>query len=98
GTEASTSAESAAVSETETSAEEPAGPVAVDGPADTGSLIVGYFTDWGIYDRGYLVRDIETSGSADHLTHILYAFGNVDGGKCKVGDTWADHDKTFTAE
>lgn len=79
------------------SAEVPAEPVAVDGPADAGSLVVGYFTDWGIYDRGYLVRDIETSGSADHLTHILYAFGNVDGGRCKVGDAWADHDKAFTA-
>lgn len=75
-----------------------AAPVAVPAPANAGSLIVGYFTDWGIYDRGYFVSDIEKSGSADKLTHILYAFGNVEGGKCKVGDSWADHDKAFSAD
>ncbi|NUP23349.1 MAG: glycoside hydrolase family 18 protein [Streptomyces sp.] len=62
-----------------------------------GSKVVGYFTDWGIYDRQYYVRNIETSGSAKKLTHINYAFGNVGGGKCTLGDSWADTDKPFTA-
>ncbi|MFE9624332.1 glycoside hydrolase family 18 protein [Streptomyces sp. NPDC006527] len=71
------------------------------GPAKapaTGSKVVGYFTDWGIYDRRYFVKNIETSGSADRLTHINYAFGNVTDGKCVLGDPWADTDKPFTAE
>ncbi|MDR6977399.1 chitinase [Streptomyces sp. 3330] len=63
-----------------------------------GSKVVGYFTDWGIYDRRYYVRNIETSGSADRLTHINYAFGNVTDGKCALGDSWADTDRPFTAE
>ncbi|MDN3022467.1 glycoside hydrolase family 18 protein [Streptomyces sp. S.PB5] len=63
-----------------------------------GSKVVGYFTDWGIYGRQYFVKNIETSGSADRLTHINYAFGNVTDGKCALGDAWADTDKPFTAE
>ncbi|WP_030038627.1 glycosyl hydrolase family 18 protein, partial [Streptomyces resistomycificus] len=63
-----------------------------------GSKVVGYFTDWGIYGRQYFVKNIETSGSADRLTHINYAFGNVTDGKCALGDAWADTDKPFTAQ
>ncbi|GAA2098333.1 glycoside hydrolase family 18 protein [Streptomyces albiaxialis] len=59
---------------------------------------VGYFTNWGVYQRNYHVKNIETSGSADKLTHINYAFGNVQGGKCTVGDSFADYEKTYTAE
>ncbi|MCX5167778.1 glycoside hydrolase family 18 protein [Streptomyces antibioticus] len=61
------------------------------------SKVVGYFTDWGIYDRQYFVKNIETSGSAARLTHINYAFGNVTDGKCALGDPWADTDKPFSA-
>ncbi|MET9795262.1 glycoside hydrolase family 18 chitinase [Nocardiopsis alba] len=67
-------------------------------------LRVAYFTQWGIYDRGYLVNDLETSGSAEKLTHINYAFGNVNaGGECFManqagqGDAWADYGRSFTA-
>ncbi|WP_055716230.1 glycoside hydrolase family 18 protein, partial [Streptomyces torulosus] len=66
--------------------------------AAPGSKVVGYFIDWGIYGRQYYVKNIETSGSADRLTHINYAFGNVVDGKCALGDPWADADKPFTAE
>ncbi|MFE0759830.1 glycoside hydrolase family 18 protein [Streptomyces smyrnaeus] len=58
---------------------------------------VGYFTNWGVYQRNYHVKNIETSGSADKLTHINYAFGNVQGGKCAVGDSYADYEKAYTA-
>lgn len=65
---------------------------------------VGYFTQWGIYARGYLVRNVETSGAASKLTHINYAFGNVGSdGRCfeanqtGVGDAWADYQRRFTA-
>ncbi|MFE3172107.1 glycoside hydrolase family 18 protein [Amycolatopsis sp. NPDC059090] len=59
--------------------------------------VVGYFTDWGIYDRNYHVKNIETSGSANKLTHINFAFGNVTGGGCAIGDAWADYQKTYDA-
>ncbi|BBC38065.1 Chitinase [Streptomyces graminofaciens] len=67
-------------------------------PGAPGSKVVGYFIDWGIYGRQYYVKNIETSGSADRLTHINYAFGNVVDGKCALGDSWADTDKPFSAE
>ncbi|MFH8349764.1 glycoside hydrolase family 18 protein [Streptomyces sp. NPDC018045] len=70
-------------------------------PATTqaaGGKVVGYFTNWGVYDRNYHVKNIQTSGSADKLTHINYAFGNVQGGKCAIGDAYADYDKAYTAD
>ncbi|MFB1044272.1 glycoside hydrolase family 18 protein [Streptomyces chrestomyceticus] len=70
-------------------------------PAGTqaaGNKVVGYFTNWGVYDRNYHVKNIQTSGSADKLTHINYAFGNVQGGKCTIGDAYADYDKAYTAD
>ncbi|MEV1024567.1 glycoside hydrolase family 18 protein [Streptomyces sp. NPDC050264] len=63
-----------------------------------GSKVVGYFTEWGVYDRNYHVKNVETSGSADKLTHINYAFGNVQGGKCTMGDSYAATDKAYTAD
>ena len=62
-----------------------------------GSKVVGYFTEWGTYDRKYYVKNVETSGSAARLTHINYAFGNVTGGKCAIGDSYAATDRTYTA-
>ncbi|MEU4896804.1 glycoside hydrolase family 18 protein [Streptomyces sp. NPDC044780] len=62
-----------------------------------GDKVVGYFTEWGIYQRNYHVKNIETSGSAAKLTHINYAFGNVTGGKCAIGDSYADYDKAYDA-
>ncbi|TXC96396.1 glycoside hydrolase family 18 protein [Streptomyces sp. ISID311] len=67
-------------------------------PAAAGDKVVGYFTNWGVYDRNYHVKNIETSGSATKLTHINYAFGNVQGGKCAIGDSYADYDKAYTAD
>ncbi|MFE1840767.1 glycoside hydrolase family 18 protein [Streptomyces sviceus] len=66
-------------------------------PRAAGSKVVGYFTEWGTYDRKYYVKNIETSGSAAKLTHINYAFGNVTGGKCAMGDAYAATDRTYTA-
>ncbi|MHB9755041.1 glycoside hydrolase family 18 protein [Streptomyces sp. BYX5S] len=67
-------------------------------PKAAGSKVVGYFTEWGVYDRNYHVKNIETSGSADRLTHINYSFGNVQGGKCAMGDSYAATDKAYTAD
>ncbi|MFF5437459.1 glycosyl hydrolase family 18 protein [Streptomyces achromogenes] len=68
-------------------------------PPPTGDKVkMGYFTEWGIYGRNYNVKNLVTSGSAAKITHINYAFGNVTGGKCAIGDSYADYDKAFTAD
>ncbi|AJZ83540.1 glycoside hydrolase family 18 protein [Streptomyces antimycoticus] len=76
-----------------------AAPKAAEAPATkaAGDKVVGYFTEWGIYQRNYHVKNVETSGSAAKLTHINYAFGNVTGGKCAIGDSYADYDKAYDA-
>ncbi|MER5835978.1 glycoside hydrolase family 18 protein [Streptomyces sp. NPDC002130] len=67
------------------------------GARAAGSKVIGYFTEWGTYDRKYHVKNIETSGSGGRLTHINYAFGNVTGGKCAMGDGYAATDRAYTA-
>lgn len=65
--------------------------------------IVGYFPQWSIYDRRYFPRDIHSSGQAAKLTHLTYAFGELDeSGVCVMtddatGDAWADYQRRFTA-
>jgi chitinase len=59
--------------------------------------VVGYFAEWGIYARNYHVKNVYTSGSAAKMTHLVYAFGNVQNGQCTLGDTYADYDRFYTA-
>ncbi|WUD86145.1 glycoside hydrolase family 18 chitinase [Streptomyces sp. NBC_00503] len=67
-------------------------------PGTPGSTVkLGYFTDWGVYQRNYHVKNLVTSGTASKITHINYAFGNVQGGKCTIGDAYADYQKTYDA-
>jgi chitinase len=74
------------------------------GPRRTPSLapparkVVGYFTDWGIYGRDFQVKDVDSGGAADKLTHLVYAFGKVDGGRCAPADAWADYQKPIPAD
>jgi chitinase len=79
----------------------PAAGARTSGSAD--KQVVGYFIEWGIYGRNYLVKDIAISGSASRLTVINYAFGNVApdaSGQvvCMLGDEWADYQVPWTAE
>ena len=62
-----------------------------------GSKILGYFAEWGVYGRNYHVKNIVTSGSAAKLTHINYAFGNVQNGQCVIGDSYAAYDRFYDA-
>ena len=59
--------------------------------------IVGYFIEWGIYGRQYLVKDIVTSGSADKLTVINYAFANAAPFHGLPGDVAAVSSATISA-
>ena len=71
---------------------------------DTPMRKVGYFTQWGIYGRQFPVKNVDTSGAAAQLTHINYAFGNVNAeGRCfeanipGEGDAWADYQRPVPA-
>ncbi|WP_079025527.1 glycoside hydrolase family 18 chitinase [Streptomyces yangpuensis] len=68
-------------------------------PPDPGDKVkLGYFTNWGVYGRNYHVKNLVTSGTAAKITHINYAFGNVQNGQCTIGDAYADYDKAYTAD
>ena len=63
---------------------------------------VAYFIQWGIYGRSFFVKNVDTSGAAQRLTHINYAFGdvapNADGDVvCRSADPWADYDRPVSA-
>ncbi|WP_435846508.1 glycosyl hydrolase family 18 protein, partial [Streptomyces fradiae] len=68
------------------------------GPGPSSTVKMGYFTNWGVYGRNYHVKNLVTSGTVNKITHINYAFGNVQGGKCTIGDAYADYDKAYTAD
>ncbi|MDF5754105.1 glycoside hydrolase family 18 protein [Spongiactinospora sp. TRM90649] len=60
---------------------------------------VGYFVQWGVYERNYHVKDLEASGAPRKLTHINYAFSDVTAqGVCKSSDPWADWQRPVPAE
>jgi chitinase len=57
-------------------------------PPATGETgrVVGYYPGWGIYDRAFEIADLP----GEKLTHVNYAFANLVGGQCTLGDPWAD--------
>ncbi len=64
--------------------------------------LVGYLPEWKIYS-GFYPKNLVSSGSAEKLTHVLYAFGNVPapgaagGGTCQLGDPYADFETLVSA-
>ncbi|WP_078900410.1 glycosyl hydrolase family 18 protein [Streptomyces sp. SBT349] len=72
-------------------------PARAPAAAQAGDVNLGYFAEWGVYDRGYHVKNIVTSGTAEDLTHINYSFGNVQNGECTLGDSYAAYERTYTA-
>ncbi|MDE3724812.1 glycosyl hydrolase family 18 protein [Nocardiopsis sp. N85] len=71
---------------------------------DHDHLSVAYYTQWSARERDYHVADLVGSGSAERLTHIQYAFGNVSAdGECFMtddegeGDALADYGHTVPA-
>jgi chitinase len=65
---------------------------------------VGYFVQWGIYGRAFFPKNVETTGMAQRLTTIDYAFENVGAdGRCfeqngaGVGDAFADYQRSYDA-
>ena len=58
-----------------------------------GKRVIGYFTNWGIYGRGFDAQEIPM----EHVTHINYAFWDVtSSGTIKTVDGYADTGKCTT--
>ncbi len=66
-------------------------------PAQT-RQVVGYFPQWGVYKRRYVVKDLITSGAIKTLTQIDYAQANIKDNSCIVADPQADTNIPFTAD
>lgn len=95
---ATTDPETTATTDPDTTTSEPE---TTDTGDDTGppplaqARIIGYFPAWAVYDRDFHVADIP----ADKLTHINYAFANLDAnGHCVLGDAYADTDKFYEGD
>jgi chitinase len=46
--------------------------------------VIGYFNEGGAKSGAYGIKEIETSGAAQLLTHIDYAFGKVANNRCEI--------------
>ncbi|AUH40440.1 chitinase [Streptomyces sp. CMB-StM0423] len=62
-----------------------------------GKIKMGYFTEWGVYQRNYHAKNLDTSGTAQKINTINYAFGNVQNGRCTMGDSYAAIEKAYGA-
>jgi chitinase len=66
--------------------------------------VVGYFIQWGVYRPDpFFAKNLIDNGSAEKLTVINYAFGNVKPDAsgnvvCQSFDTWADYGRPTEAE
>jgi len=72
-------------------------------PSTGDHTVVAYFTQWGIYQRNYHVKNMVTSGAAGKINVINYAFGNIVNGRCimttqaGVMDGYADYQRSYNA-
>jgi chitinase len=73
----------------------PTTPPPSSGPSQT---LIGYFPSWSVYGRDYHVKNIESTGAAGKLTHLVYGFGKIVDGRCAIGDSWADYSKPYSAD
>ncbi len=63
-----------------------------------GKILGGYFEEWSIYYAGYNIANLQQNGTADKLTHLMYAFANVTttpAPACAIADAWADYQTPY---
>ncbi len=61
-------------------------------------IVGGYFEEWSIYYADYNIANLQQNGVAATLTHLLYAFANVQSSPtaaCTFADTWADYQDPY---
>ena len=66
-------------------------PTPVPNPVNHEKNVGGYFAEWGIYGRNYQVTDLPV----EYITHVNYAFLNIENGIPILGDPWAAVEKRF---
>lgn len=60
--------------------------------------LIGYFPNWGVYQRGYTVKQVELSGAAERLDVLVYAFATIGPDlRAALGDAHADHQQAYDA-
>ncbi len=59
--------------------------------------VIGYFTEGGARSGKYTVKDLATSGAAEMLTEINYAFGRVADNQCQIPDTETALNHSYSA-
>jgi len=61
------------------------------------SFVGGWYEEWGTYYANSNVADLQNSGAANALTHLIYAFAkpaaNGSNVSCALADTYADYQK-----
>ncbi|MFD6950618.1 MULTISPECIES: glycoside hydrolase family 18 protein [unclassified Nocardiopsis] len=46
---------------------------------------IGYFADWNVANRDFTVKELDDSGAPEHLTRLMWAFGDVGPqGLCRI--------------
>ncbi len=64
-------------------------------------ILAGYFEEWSIYGANYNIANLQQNGAANHVSHLIYAFGNVaptsgpPNATCQLADTWADYQTPY---
>ncbi|MBI2391958.1 MAG: glycoside hydrolase family 18 protein [Deltaproteobacteria bacterium] len=63
-------------------------------PPPSEQKVVAYFAEWAVYGRNFHITDVDAS----LITHLNYAFLNIAGGECVLGDSYADIDKFYPGD
>ncbi len=59
--------------------------------------VVGYFPQWGVYERRFVPVDLVRSGAIRLLTQLDYAQANIQNNACAIADPQADTNLAFAA-
>lgn len=64
---------------------------------------IGYFADWNTANRGYTVGELARSGAPEHLTRLMWAFGDISAeGLCHIPGThdqpWELYQRRYDAD
>jgi chitinase len=66
--------------------------------AATPFKVVGYYPQWGMFNTpAYNVKNLVASGTAPLLTHLIYAFSDIENNQCATYDDWADYRQPLPA-
>ena len=66
-------------------------------PVTSTHQVIGYFPQWGVYNRRYVPKDLITRGALETLTQIDYAQANIRDNSCVIADPQADTNLVFQA-